>query len=349
MALEKCIRTGVFRIRYLLDMRHCKRTCSAPVIAPADDFPKDSVTEQTGRVANRYLLPILWEADYEKLAHEILSTFYREALEKPMAVEGRELARRMGLQVISARFSEKDVLGRIYFDYAEVPIIDECGKHSVMCVKPATILINQEICRTKEVENSTIVHECVHMYKDKYFFLLQMMTEKPFRSYTSRKRKRVKHISTNSPIDWMELQADKLPAYILMEERNTRAEIERLLCERGGDRSPETFNWILSQLAARFNVSRAMAKYRMIELGYPEAEGVYVYLKHGERVPDYGCSGKWEAGLTYTIAYEEAVVQFRQDEEFRKLLVSSEFTYAEGHFVLNHPAYVRWGMGIGVV
>jgi len=343
---EKRIASGEFRMRYLLDMRHCKRTCSAPIIAPAECFPGDNTTEQKGWVANQYLLPILRSSDYGKFAHEMLNAFYREALIKPTAVDGRELARRMGLQVITVCFAEEeDILGRIYFDHSQIPVLNADGTRSMMQIKPSTILINEKMCRTREVENSTIIHECVHMYKDRCFFLLQMMTGKSFCSYTSRKRIRLKRVSSNGPVEWMELQAEKLPAYILMEENNTRAEIERMLSERGGDRSPETFNWILGQLAGIFGVSKSMAKYRMIELGYPEAEGVYVYLKHGERVPDYGCSTNWEAGLTYTIAYDEAAVLFRRDAEFRELLLSADFTYAEGHFVLNNPTYVERSYG----
>ncbi len=122
---------------------------------------------------------------------------------------------------------------------------------------------------------------CPYVIVDLPFFMLQMMSGKPFCSYTSRKRKK-KYGKNNDPIDWMELQAEKLPAYVLMEEGNTKKEIERLLKERGGDRSPETMSWIMGQLAAKFQVSKSMAKYRMIELGYPEAEGIYGYLERGE-------------------------------------------------------------------
>lgn len=76
----------------------------------------------------------------------------------------------------------------------------------------------------------------------------------------------------------MELQAEKLPAYILMEEENTRKLIEKLLKERGGERSPENMLRVMQKLALHFNVFRSMAKYRMIELGYPEADGVYSYV-----------------------------------------------------------------------
>ena len=119
----------------------------------------------------------------------------------------------------------------------------------------------------------------------------------------------------NGPIDWMELQAEKLPAYVLLEENNTRREIERMLAMKNGVRSPENMNWIMCQLAKMFKVTRSMAKYRMIELGYPEAEGIYVYIDN-QHIPDYGCAGTWERGLTYAISLSDAGALLRESKEF---------------------------------
>jgi len=51
----------------------------------------------------------------------------------------------------------------------------------------------------------------------------------------------------------MELQAEKLPAYVLMEESNTKKEIERLLKMRGGGRSPENIFWTVYPLIYRLS------------------------------------------------------------------------------------------------
>lgn len=124
-----------------------------------------------------------------------------------------------------------------------------------------------------------------------------------------------------------------------MEEANTKKEIERLLKMRGGGRSPENIFWTVCQLASIFKVSRSMAKYRMIELGYPEAEGVYCYIDN-VRIPDYGCSGTWERGLTYAIALKDAGALLRESSTFAEALNSRCYTYVEGHFCLDVEQYV---------
>lgn len=324
-----------YRMRYMIAL--WDKQCSAPIIAPVEYFPSDMITEQKTSITNQYLLPIMYAEDYAKAGRKMLERYYKEALDKPTAVDGWELAKRMKLHVRKVRFEAgSDIQGRIYFDWTWVELKDENGIVRKERIAPMTVLINKDLCRTAEVENSTIIHECCHVYLDLPFFKLQMLSGKPYTSYTSRKRTKRKYTQDNSPIDWMELQAEKLPAYVLMEESNTRCEIERLLTLRCGICSPENMYWIMTQLASTFKVSRSMAKYRMIELGYPEAEGVYTFIDN-ERIPDYGCGGTWKRGITYAIALSDIGVLARKSPYFAKALQSGYYTYAEGHLT----AYAR--------
>ncbi len=167
-----------------------------------------------------------------------------------------------------------------------------------------------------------------------------MLSGKPYTSYTSRKKRKKGYSQNNGPIDWMELQAEKLPAYVLMKEENTRKKIEELLSEKGGQRTPENMLWVMNSLASFFNVSRSMAKYRMIELGYPEAEGIYVYVDN-QHIPDYGCGGMWKPGITYTISRGEASQLLWESSDFRIALSSGCYIYIEGHYCLDDEAYIE--------
>lgn len=328
-----------FRMRYHLGL--WDKTCSAPAIAPCQFFPSDMITEQKTAITNQYLLPIMFAKDYATVGRRMLERYYQEALENPTAVNGMELARRMKLEVRKVRFEQgSDIQGRIYFDWTWVTIRDKNGKVTREKIPPMTILINMDLCPTPEIENSTIIHECCHVYLDLPFFKLQMLSGKPFTSYTSRKKKKKGYTRSNGPIDWMELQAEKLPAYVLMEEENTKRKIEELLAEKGGQRTPEVMLWVMQSLASFYNVSRSMAKYRMIELGYPEAEGVYVYVDN-QHIPDYGCSGNWKQGTTYTISRVEASQLLRESPDFRIALSSGCYAYVEGHFCLDDDDFIE--------
>ena len=330
-----------FRMRYYIGLWN--KTCSAPVIATCKFFPSDMITEQKTSITNQYLLPIMYAQDYAKVGRRMLERYYKEALERPMAIDGMELARRMSLKVRKVRFEQgSDIQGRIYFDTTWVTLRDEKGRTKREKIPPMTILINTDLCPTPEIENSTIIHECCHVYLDLPFFKLQMLSGKPYSSYTSRRKKKKGYSHANTPMDWMELQAEKLPAYVLMEEENTKKKIESLLEEFGGARTPENMLRIMNALASFYNVSKSMAKYRMIELGYPEAEGIYVYVDN-RHIPDYGCSGEWKPGITYTISRGEAAYLLNESGDFRNALLSGCYAYVEGHYCLDTEDYIETG------
>ena len=170
-----------FRMRYHLGL--WDKTCSAPAIAPCEFFPSDMITEQKTAITNQYLLPIMFAKDYATVGRRMLERYYKEALDCPTAVDGMELARRMKLEVRKVRFEQgSDIQGRIYFDWTWVTIRDKNGKVTREKIPPMTILINMDLCPTPEIENSTIIHECCHVYLDLPFFKLQMLSGKPFTS-----------------------------------------------------------------------------------------------------------------------------------------------------------------------
>lgn len=140
-------------------------------------------------------------------------------------------------------------------------------------------------------------------------------------------------------MDWMELQCEKLPAYLLMERDSTVAYIEGCLKQCEWKRTPENIRRIIEGLAQRCEVSFQMAKYRMIELGYFEASGIRNYVNDAV-VPDHGCAGRWPEKTTYTISTQDAAMLVESDAVFEKLLCSGKYRYVEGHFCLNDGRYL---------
>ena len=331
-----------YRMRYVLSPQH--RRCSVPIVGPACFFPEDEITAQKHEVTNQYLLPVMRAEDYPVVAGRMLKRYFPEALQTGQPVDGWAVARRMGLQVRRVRFEEGSaVQGRVYFDRTVERLRDRDGNSFEAEVEPMTVLINADLCTTPETETSTLIHECCHVYLNLPFFLLQMLGGRPVAPYSSRTRQAARRDpGQSSPVGWMELQAEKLPAYIMMEETAAKREIERLLALRGGRRTPLNMYWVMEKLAARFRVSRAMARVRMMELGYPEAEGIYSYLD-GVRIPDYGCAEGWKPGVTYVISRADAGALLRESAAFAGVLRGGCYLYVEGHYCLNAEAYVRCG------
>lgn len=341
MAVYACLD---FRLRYILDMRPCERKCIGPIIDICGMEGKDPVFRE-GRIrTNEFLLPVMYAEEYERAAKAVISTYYPEyvmqdsCLRGDIVINGADLAHRMGLHVREVRFADKTVAGQIFFDLADVEILDTEGTGHTVKIQPGTILISSDHCKSEGIRNSTITHECAHFYLDRQFFMMQMLAGKPYQSCTSRRRGRKRNFGRNTPIDWMELQAEKLPAFVLMERESTKAYVEAEFKKRGR-RSCHALRTVLFNTAGHFHVTPAMARIRLIELGYPEMQGIYNY-QNGKAIQDHCCSGRWESGITYTITLEDAAALAGRSGAFEQVLRSDRYRYADGHFCLNHSRYL---------
>ena len=332
-----------FRLRYIFDLRVCHQCCIGPLIWVYKDWEDDPVLSGFTFDTNDYLLPILYNSDYETVAHAMLDDFFPEAKREiggdASVVSSEELARRMGLRVFDVRFADKTVMGQLYYNYGEAHLLDDSGKTYAQIIRPGTILVNQDNCTTAATRNSTIAHECCHMYLDRWFFLLQMMTGRKYTPYSSRRRENRRYHHKNDALDWMELQCEKLPAYLLLERNDVIDYVEDRLKQCNWKKTPENIRAIVDGLAERYEVSYQMAKYRMIELGYCEAGGIRNYV-NDMVIPDHGCTWLWPANTTFTISAKDAALLVASDSEFERVLCSGRYRYVEGHFCLNTDKYI---------
>lgn len=332
-----------FRLRYIFDLRVCHQCCIGPLVWVYKDWEDDPALSGFAFDTNDYLLPILYNSDYETVAHAILDDFFPEAKREiggdVSVVSSEELARRMGLRVLNVRFADKTVMGQLYYNYGEVHLLDDSGKTYAQMIRPGTILVNQDNCTTAATRNSTIAHECCHMYLDRWFFLLQMMTGRTYTPYSSRRRENRRYHHKNDALDWMELQCEKLPAYLLLERNDVIDYVEARLKQCNWKKTPENIRAIVDGLAERYEVSYQMAKYRMIELGYCEAGGIRNYV-NDMVIPDHGCTWLWPANTTFTISAKDAALLAASDSEFERVICSGRYWYVEGHFCLNTDKYI---------
>jgi len=193
---KKVRRSMVFRVRYIIDMIPCHKCVIGPMIAidngwkTADLATKWYNLEETETEAmliptNDYLLPILYASDYERISKKLIQEYFPEYrnLEHGISVKAEELAKRMGLKIVYARMKDNSKMGQLFFMDGTEAILDAAGRTRKKKFRCGTILINTDRCTTQAIINTTIVHECVHMYLHRTFFLLQFMTGKPYTAY----------------------------------------------------------------------------------------------------------------------------------------------------------------------
>lgn len=82
------------------------------------------------------------------------------------------------------------------------------------------------------------------------------------------------------------------------------------------------------------------AKVRLIDLGYFKAEGAYPFVD-GQYVRGYSFeAGALDKNQTFTIPYADLFKAYCFDREFKKLIDSGKFIFADRHLVLNIEKYI---------
>lgn len=295
------------------------------------------------------MVPYIDENALEGSAEAFLRLYYPEARRAPMAIDPYVLAERMGLSVVKHRIDkDQRVYGQIYFRAAEATLYDEARDAATkLAVQPGTIVVDEKanFMRNAGTFRTTIVHECVHWrYHRKAFMLEQLILGEEATAIRCRVDG-VADEAQGAATQQMEWQANRLTPRIQMPREMflqcARRAIQKHLPPSKHSDFPvcEAMPGAVRELAELFDVSPTAAKLRLIEVGYPQAEGALIEV-NGRVVPPH----TWRAGTlaeneTFTIPLGEAARLFCEDASFRK--AAQGHLYIDGHFVLNDGRYVE--------
>ncbi|MCD8149356.1 MAG: hypothetical protein LUE92_07305 [Clostridiales bacterium] len=319
-----------------------------------DDGYEYSLVDQVGiyeswdqtmyRPLSPYLVPILTREELDMEAERILRRFYPEALQKPVCLNVNILVKRLGLQVQYARISKDgSVLGQLFFEKVTITVYDDKNHPVRLNIDANTILIDAEAARKANGGrvHPTILHECIHFLLHRMFFRMQRIYQSEIQCISCPAEVTV---SKDSPIYWMEWQANQMIRRLSMPAEQTRIKIAALIKQKENYSHCRDKLYIIesviNELAEFYCCSKQSARQRMIELGYPEAQGVLNYC-NGSYIPNYQIDPSsitpWQ---TYTISLSAASGEYANNVYFRKRVDYGKYVYVESHFCLNHPKFV---------
>lgn len=335
----------------------------------------DKCTPAPGRALDDYLVPYTRTSLLDSEGTEILALYFPEALEKPCRIDGEELARRMKLQVKYCRLTaDCAIRGQMYFEDRTIEVYDKFNQIRQKEIPANTIIVDVTSCidddlhLKRELINDTLIHECIHADRHRLFYLGQRLYNEEIRclscslpgmragtqidsGYELSKSLDIDEavigdasLSTKSPIDWIEWQANRVTPRIRMPASTTEQKIKELYT-RSLSRYPNmsqekrTAN-VVSDLAAFFGVSKQSAKIRMIELGYSEAQGVLNFA-NGAYVENHSFTpGMLSQNQSFTIGFKDALELFKTSQAFRERINSGCYQYIDGHYCLAESKYV---------
>lgn len=290
------------------------------------------------------LVPIIYEDQLEQEATKFLQRHFPKALQQPMWLNPTELAESMGLNVIGHRITEDcSVFGQIFFKETDASVYDEQnGEEIKIPVNRGTVIVDPLVFfhRNLGAYNNTIVHECVHWDLHKKAFELERLFNE---SASLIKCKIVGGIAEggNEATRWMEWQANALAPRIQMPlemfKRKASELIRQYSDKLGVFELCELMPFVIEELAAFFAVSRMAAKIRMVDAGYEEAAGAFIYVDNHYVKPHGFKKDALKPHQTYSIPAKDAAIQTLANP---KLSPADKYIYIDSHFVLNHPKYV---------
>lgn len=326
--------------------------CSGDLDCNLDDFAISSITEYTSKnkqpkPMSDSLVPIIYKEQLESVATDFLRKYYPEALKTPMAIEPQELAERMGLDVkVQTITKDFSIFGQIYFHSCDTEFYDEESDKMVeTSVDGRTIIVdpNAYFLRNLGAINNTIVHECVHWDKHRKAFELERL----YNSSASRIRCQVvggiKDINKEAT-DWMERQANALTPRIQMPLSTFKAKafefIKQYKRELDTSEIIDVIEPVIEALATFFCVSRTAAKIRMIDAGYEEALGAFIYIDGNYVKPHRFKKGALEKNQTFSIGVVDAIIEKMLNPQLSSILENGDYQFIDSHFVLNDPKYL---------
>lgn len=326
--------------------------CKGDLACGLDDFLIDSVTIYRGKdripkPMSDALVPIISKDNLETVATDFLKRNYPNALLQPMAIDPSELAKNMGLQVKLKKITEDcSIFGQIFFHDSVAEFYDEktCAVVSES-VSARTIFVDPETYFLYNLGkvNNTIVHECVHWDLHRKAFELEHLYNKD----ASRiKCQVVGGVEGNSwsATEWMEWQANVLAPRIQMPMAMFKTQASKYIKKYrdmlGKDDIIDVIEPVIDELAAFFCVSRLAAKIRMVDAGYEEAIGAFIYVDGRYVTPHRFKKGAIREDQTFSISAEEAAIQSITNKTLGELVKLGAYQYVDAHFVLNHPKYL---------
>ncbi len=200
-----------------------------------------------------------------------------------------------------------------------------------------TIVVNDE---TKPFGSDPVYHECFHYVEHKLFFQLQRLHNNDVSKLAKWKPVKME-AGQRSPVEWIEWQARyggrclQVPRSLLKTRVNEELQTSGGQCHMG-----YKLQFVGRKLAKEFGVYNYQIRNRMIQTGFWAAKGALNFVDDDYIEPFAFSPGECRGSHTFVISPKEMLDEYVRNEEFRKIIDTGRYIYADGHIVINDPEFV---------
>lgn len=205
-----------------------------------------------------------------------------------------------------------------------------------------TIVVNTNLVR-KDYSAFHIYHECIHYQLHYMFFRLQEMGSNDVRLIKAIEAIQEDNKGYSNPIYFMEKQTNR-GAFALMMPAGDMTSMIAEECSKADNcrHFGEQFEIAGKAISKRLRLPHFRVRARMIQLGFIEAKGALNYADRKLIQPFAFNIDSWRTGeQTFVLNSRTSKALYSSSDDFRAILDSGEYIYADGHIVRNDPRYVR--------
>lgn len=295
-----------------------------------------------------FLVPYLTNKQVDEAAEKIWMQYRQEALLIPNYRDPVKLSERMGLRIEYYPLYNHQHAGAIlFFADSELQICD--NRQNVEEAMPRTIHIiaNTIVVNTNAVRSEysgfNIYHECFHYEYHYLFYCLQDMYNTDIQKIKTVEIVMAQGARLSDPVYFMEKQADR-GAFGLALPATATQEAIREACNRVKHyrHAGEKYQIAGKALAREFDIPHFRIRARMIQLGHIEAKGALNYAEKKLIQPFAFDPEAWrEEQHTFVVDRDTVSALMRQNDDFRAVMQSRSYIYADGHVVRNDPRFVK--------
>ena len=295
-----------------------------------------------------FLVPYYTSKRVDEVAEEMWHQFHRNAVMIPAYRDPEKLAAWLGLKIqFCPLYDHKGIGGIIFFSDGEIQVREE-DKDSeedhprAARIDANTIVINTN-CVRSDYSAFNIFHECFHYEYHYLFYRLQDMYNTDLRKIKTVEVEIEQGKELSDPVYFMEKQANR-GAYGLLLPVSSTQELIASACERAARyrHAGEKYEIAGKLIAKDLGLPHFRVRARMIQLGHIEAKGSLNYVEKKLIQPFAFDTEAWrEEQHTFVIDRNTVSALMRENEDFRVVMQSGRYIYADGHVVRGDPQFVR--------
>ena len=318
-------------------------TCTVEELTDSVDRRAEGCT-----MLSPFLVPYLTNKQVDEAAEEIWKQYRQEALLIPNYRDPVKLAERMGLRIEYYPLYNHQHAGAIlFFADSELQICDNRQNAEEAMPKTIHVIANTIVVNTNAVRSEysgfNIYHECFHYEYHYLFYRLQDMYNTDIQKIKTIEIVMTQGTRLSDPVYFMEKQADR-GAFGLALPATATQEAIREACNRVKHyrHAGEKYQIAGKALAREFGLPHFRIRARMIQLGHIEAKGALNYAEKKLIQPFAFDTEAWrEEQHTFVVDRDTVSALMRQNDDFRAVMQSRSYIYADGHVVRNDPRFVK--------